>query len=188
MPRRRASQDEADVFVMSRQGQGGYHRALAFGGFVLVCLCRGGGSTAVSCSLPPILGLGRTRLILPPTLIPTSRLGVPATSRRWRFSRRRSERAGLPSPRRRATAARGQKLGFRSRTGKREEQVGDGGGGRRQHRQQQRASGEAAKSSRSLPRFFARRFEVALSVDGVDGRCDDGDAIRRLQLRLTGVG
>ena len=33
--------------------------------------------------------------------------------------------------------------------------------------------------------FLAR---VALSVDGVDGRCDDGGAIRRLQLHLTGVG
>ena len=70
--------------------------------FVLVCLCRGGGSTAVACSLRPILGLGRTRLILPPTLLPTSRLGVPATSQRWRLSRRRSEVAGLPSPRRSA--------------------------------------------------------------------------------------
>ena len=111
--------------------------------FVLVCLCRGGGSTAVACSLRPILGLGRTRLILPPTLLPTSRLGVPATSQTWRFSQRRSEAAGLPSPRRRATAARGQKLGFRGRKGKK------GRAGRRRRRRQAAAQAAAAGIRRS---------------------------------------
>ena len=60
--------------------------------------------------------------------------------------------------------------------------VGGSTGSSSRHQEKQQKAAGACRV------FFARRFEVAFSVDGVDGRCGDGDAIRRLQLRLTGVG